>query len=72
MKHFALLNRLNRDLEYLSLDLMPIFCGDLDLEHDSETMLARGRKMPDDLISSKADAPILRGSTIVSLSISSS
>lgn len=46
-------------LDYFSLDFMPIFCGDLDLEHDSETMLARGRKMPGDLISSKGDAPIL-------------
>ncbi len=59
-RYFALLNRFSRELEHLTLDLMPIFCGDLNLEHNSETMLARGRTMPGDLISSKRDAPILR------------
>ncbi|KAI1783199.1 hypothetical protein LXA43DRAFT_1067888 [Ganoderma leucocontextum] len=66
-KHFAFLNGLTRQLDYLSLDLMPIFCGDLDLEHGSETMLARGRKMPGDLISSTADAPILLQTAFPSL-----
>ena len=49
---------------------MPTFCGDLDLEHESETMLGRGRKMPGDLISSKRDAPILRESVTGSPPIS--
>ncbi|PIL33656.1 hypothetical protein GSI_04279 [Ganoderma sinense ZZ0214-1] len=66
-KHFAFLNQLNRELDYLTLDLMPTFCGDLDLEHDSETMLVRGRKMPGDLIMSKADAPILARTAFPSL-----
>ena len=59
-EHLTFVNNLSKELDHLTLDLMPIFCGDLDLEHNSETMLARGRKMPDDLISSQVDAPIIR------------
>ena len=57
-KDFAYLNTLTRNIDE-TLGIMPISCGDLDLEHDSDTMRARARDMPSALKSSKADAPIL-------------
>ena len=52
------------ELDHLGLGLMPIVCGDLDLAHESETMLARRRKMPSDIMTSKAETPILSESAI--------
>ncbi|KAM5537981.1 hypothetical protein V8D89_008457 [Ganoderma adspersum] len=66
-KYLKLISGLPRELDYFTLDLMPVFCGDLNLEHNSEVMLARGRKMPGDLISSKRDAPILLQTAFPSL-----
>ncbi|PIL33664.1 hypothetical protein GSI_04287 [Ganoderma sinense ZZ0214-1] len=66
-RHLKFQSRLAGELDYLDLGPMPIFCGDLNLMPNSETMLARGRKMPGDLITSKADAPILLQTAFPSL-----
>lgn len=54
--------------ESLNLGMMPVYCGDLALEHDSEEMRSRAVQIPDILKSTKNLAPHISAH----LSISSS
>lgn len=45
--------------EFYGLGLMPVACGDLVLEHDTEEMRRRASEIPAALISSKGDAPLI-------------
>ncbi|KAI0767186.1 hypothetical protein C8Q74DRAFT_937733 [Fomes fomentarius] len=53
--------------ESYGLGLMPVACGDLVLEHDTEEMRRRASEIPAALISSKGDAPLIMPSIVPSL-----